>query len=629
MQHAEYPIELMHAVCTAGASNGLASASPCIPPYASCFRSCRRRKRSFSYRSRTSFDVGKINMLRKAVTILVLTLIAGLIPADSTAENAAGQPDHPWWRHAVFYEIYPRSFADSNNDGIGDLNGITSHLDYLKALGIDAIWLTPCYPSPQVDFGYDVSDYENIDSIYGNLKDFERLEREAKRRGIRVIMDFVINHTSDQHPWFLDSRSSINSGHRNWYIWHDSRASGQPPNNWQSIFGGSAWKFDPTTSQYYYHFFYPQQPDLNWRNPAVEHAMFDVTRWWYKRGVAGFRLDAVSTLFEDPDLRDNPVRPGVNDLGDPLMDNLYNDNLPEVHDILRGLRKVADEHKAVLIGETWTATPDALRKYYGEHNDELQMPMDLAFTEIATLSATEFRKHIAGVESAGIWPVYVISNHDIVRSYLRYGDGQHDDAIAKLMAGLYLTLRGTPILYYGEEIGMQNNDPQKKDDVQDPIGKLGWPRQKGRDGERTPMQWNDTPNAGFSQGKPWLPVSPSYQTHNVASELNDPNSVLHFYRHLLALRRRTPALLDGDYLPLNQDDPNVLAYLRRTKSSSALVVLNMSAAPQTIRLDLSPKGLASAKLWPLLTTMGTANPQATVAQISLDPFAVYIGEIRK
>src|SRR5438270_2684953 len=395
-----------------------------------------------------------------------------------------------------------------------------------------------------------------------------------------------------------------------------------------STFGGSAWKLDPRTGQYYYHYFYREQPDLNWGNSAVENAMFDVTRWWYKRGVAGFRLDAVDTLFEDPDLRDNPVLPGKNKYGDPNMDEKYNKKLPEVHDVLRELRKVADQHGAVLIGETWTKNIDELKQYYGEHSNELQMPMDFMFTRVDKLSPPEFRKQIAAVDSAGGWPVYVISNHDIVRSYNRYGDGQHNDAIAKLMAGLYLTLRGTPIIYYGEEIGMENNDPKRKEDVKDPIGKLGWPQEKGRDGERTPMQWDDTANAGFSRSKPWLPVPPSYKTHNVATELKDPNSILSFYKQVLALRHTDHALLDGQYIALNENDPNVLSYLRKYKDETVLVALNMSPAAQRVSFDLSSQGFAGAKATTLVTSM-TQSPQATLSDLSLEPFGVYIASISK
>ena len=562
-------------------------------------------------------------MFRKfAGLILLVGCFCSL--AWSQAVDAEG---HQWWQHAVFYEIYPRSFMDSNNDGIGDLNGIASKLDYLKSLGVDAIWITPCYPSPQVDFGYDVSDYENIDPMYGTLADFDRLQQEASKRGIRIIMDFVMNHSSDQHAWFLDSRSSRSAAKRDWYMWHDPKGSAEP-NNWVSTFGGSAWTWDAKTGQYYYHYFYPQQPDLNWRNPAVHDAMFDVTRWWYKRGVAGFRLDAVDTLFEDPGLHDNPVLPGRDKLGDPVEENVYNTKLPEVHVVLRDLRKVADQNNAVLIGETWTKDVSELKQYYGEHNDELQMPMDFMFTTVNQLSAAEFRRQIAAVDSAGGWPVFVLSNHDIVRSSVRYGDGKNNRAIEKLMASLYLTLRGTPIMYYGEEIGMENNDPKRKEDVKDPIGRVGWPEEKGRDGERTPMQWDDSPNAGFTRGTPWLPVPLSYKTVNVASELKDPSSVLQVYKSLLALRHQNRALLDGDYVALNESDPNVLSYLRRYKNEAVLVVLNMSSQPQRVSFDLGHQGFAVQSASTLFTTMG-AGSKVSLSHLSLEPFSVYVGAVSK
>ena len=560
--------------------------------------------------------------------LALILLGIGMFPSKAKSQVKLDAEGHQWWQHAVFYEIYPRSFADSSNDGIGDLKGITGKLDYLKDLGIDAIWLTPCYPSPQVDFGYDVSDYQNIDPIYGTLADFDRLASEAKKRNIRIIMDFVMNHTSDQHAWFKESKSSKDNPKRDWYIWRDGKGPGQPPNNWLSTFGGSAWKLDPITRQWYYHFFYPEQPDLNWRNPEVEKAMFGVTGWWYERGVAGFRLDAVDTLFEDPDLKDNPVAPGKNQYGDPQMQNLYNTKLPELHGVLQRLRQVADKYDAVLIGETWTKDIDELKQYYGEHSNELQMPMDFLFARVDKLSAPEFRTQIAGVNSAG-WPVYVLSNHDIVRAYVRYGDGLHNDAIAKLMAGLYLTLRGTPIMYYGEEIGMTNNDPKRREDVKDPIGRLGWPKEKGRDGERTPMQWNTSSNAGFSQAKPWLPVPSSHKTHNVETESKAPNSILNFYRRVLALRHQHPALRDGEYVPLNENDPNVLSYLRRYKDEAVLVVLNMSSRPQKGSFNLQAQGLTAAKSSTMLTTGKTNRDSALLNSISLEPFSVYIGKIEK
>jgi alpha-glucosidase len=560
-------------------------------------------------------------------------LTTGLLVAGMCAltPGAGGQQKidaegHEWWQHAVFYEVYPRSFKDSNGDGIGDLKGITSQLDYLKQVGVDAIWITPCFPSPQVDFGYDVSDYENIDPMYGTLEDFDQLVAEGKKRGIRVILDFVPNHTSDKHKWFQESKSSRSSPKRDWYIWRDGKGPNEPPNNWTSTFGGSAWTYDPTTGQYYYHYFYAEQPDLNWRNPEVKKAMLDAMRFWYKRGVAGFRLDAVDSLFEDPDLKDNPVLPGTDKFGMPNTQEVNNKKLPEVHDVLRDMRKVADEYGAVLIGETWTKDISELKAYYGEHNNELQMPMDLMLTEFKQLLAPVFREHIEGVEGAGGWPVFVITNHDIVRSYTRWGDGKHNDEIAKVAAAMYLMLRGSPIMYYGEEIGMENNDPKSKDEVKDPIGRRGWPLEKGRDGERTPMQWTPGKNAGFTTGKPWLPIPLSYKTHNVETEVKDQSSVLSFYRQLLALRHTEKALLDGDYVTLSTDNPDVYTYLRKYMDEAVLVVLNMTGKDQKVRLDLSPLGFKAAKLSVL--ALSYHNPPTGMSGgLPMEPYSVFIAKI--
>jgi alpha-glucosidase len=558
-------------------------------------------------------------MYRKSFLVYALMFGSLLAVGQNSGKDAEG---HEWWQHAVFYEIYPRSFADSNNDGIGDLNGITSKLDYLKELGIDAIWISPCFPSPQVDFGYDVSDYEDIDPMYGTLADFDKLAAAAKERGIHIILDFVVNHTSDQHKWFLASKSSRTNEYRNWFIWRDGKGPNQPPNNWTSEFGGSAWKFDPTTNQYYYHFFYAGQPDLNWRNPKVESAMFDVTRWWYKRGVSGFRLDAVDTLFEDPNLKDNPQGQEKNALGDFKQERIYNQKLPEVHDALRGLRKVADEYNAVLIGETWTNDIAELNKYYGEGNNELQLPMDFLFTKVDKLSPAEFRKQIAAVNAASGWPTFVISNHDIERSYDRYGDGQHNDEIAKVMGALYLTLRGTPIMYYGEEIGMKTTPPTRKEEVKDPVGRVGWPKEKGRDGERTPMQWDESANAGFSAAKPWLPAPPTYKTHNVADESKNPNSVLSFYKALLKLRHTNSALLEGNYVPVNESDEYVLSYLRTYKDQTVLVALNMTSFKQ--KINLSKSGFKSAT-----SLLATPKSSANGDMVTLEPFGIYIAQVAK
>jgi len=559
------------------------------------------------------------------ILIGIVFLIASS-PALRAQTAASDVSAHPWYQHAVFYEIYPRSFMDSNGDGIGDLNGITSKLDYLKTLGIDAIWIAPCFPSPQVDFGYDVSDYQNIDKMYGTLADFDKLQKLGQEHGIKIIFDLVVNHTSDQHPWFVDSRSSRTAEKRDWYVWRDGKGT-NPPNNWLAVFGGSAWQWDEKTKQYYYHYFYPQQPDLNWRNPAVVSAMDGTTEWWYRRGVAGFRLDAVDSLFEDPNLHDDPVLPGQNAYGDPLVEHKYTQKLPEVHLALKGLRTVADRYNAVLIGETWTDNVAQLKTYYGSAHDELQMPMDLMLTQMK-FSAPAFREHFKQVDSSGEWPVFVIGNHDILRSWNRYGDGQHNDQIAKDMAAMYLTLRGTPILYYGEEIGMQNNDPQRRKDVKDPIGRLGWPKEKGRDGERTPMQWNDEPNAGFTTGIPWNAIPVTYKSYNVEDEAKDPNSILNWYKALLALRRTDPALLDGAYIPLNESDAEVLSYLRKASGYAVLVAINMSAEPRALHFDLALQGIAATSAKTLLTTQPSLKEKASIAQISLEPYGVYIGAVK-
>jgi len=464
--------------------------------------------------------------------------------------------------------------------------------------------------------------------MYGTMADFDNMEKIGKQNNIGIVFDFVVNHTSDKHPWFVASESSKAGPYADWYVWKNPKKGNQPPNNWLSTFGGSAWQLVPARDQFYYHYFYPQQPDLNWRNPKVAQTMYDTTRWWYKRGVVGFRLDAVDTLFEDPNLTDNPIKPGKNAYGDPEMEDKYNKKLPEVHQVMKGLRTAANEYNAVLIGETWTTNVSELKDYYGQNHDELQMPMDLMFTELKPLSADVFRKHIGAVYSSGQWPVWVMSNHDIRRAYSRFADGKHDDDIAKVMAAMYLFLRGTPIMYYGEEIGMQNNDPTRKEDVKDPIGQLGWPEQKGRDGERTPMQWDTSPNAGFTKGIPWLPVPMTYETHNAATEKADPNSILNFYRNVLTLRHTNKALLDGDYVAINPNDSNVFSYLRRYKNEAVLVVLNMSPNPQTISFDLSKQGFPAKQAKTLLATNKAAGTQE-LSSVLLEPYTVYIGELTK
>ncbi len=568
-------------------------------------------------------DRGTMRLLRTGPYRLRAAFVFAVLLCPSPAVAQDERPKD-WWKHAVFYEIYPRSFADSNDDGVGDLKGVESKIPYLRMLGVDAVWLTPCFPSPQVDFGYDVSDYQDIDPVYGTLADFDALVTRARQSDVRIILDLVVNHTSDQHPWFIDSRSSRQAVHRDFYIWRDGRDANTPPSNWGSLFGGSAWTYDSRTRQYYYHYFYSQQPDLNWRNPAVESAMLDVTRWWYRRGVAGFRLDAVDTIFESTELVDNPVLPGRTRLGDPVQNEKYNRRLPQNHEVLKKLRRVADDFDAVLLGETWTQDIAGLKEYYGGHDDEVQLPMNFMFATVNRLSPSAFRAQIAAAEATGKWPVYLLGNHDLVRSYDRYGDGVHNDAIAKLMAVFYLTLRGTPILYYGEEIGMRNSDPKRREDVKDPIGRRGWPKEKGRDGERTPMQWSPEANAGFTGGQPWLPLPPSYRSHNVETEIRDPTSILNLYREVIALRGSHPALREGTYQAVNTADRHVLAYIRSSGDQAVLVALNMSNGKRRLRPELHTQGNGPFRLERLLATQGASANGVTVV---LPPFGSVVARI--
>jgi len=512
--------------------------------------------------------------------------------AGSRRDVARSASAPGWWRRAVFYEIYPRSFQDSNGDGVGDLKGITSRLDYLASLGVDAVWVTPFYPSPQVDFGYDVSDYEDVAPQFGTLADFDRLVREAHRRRIKVVIDFVLNHTSDQHPFFKESRSSKTSRKRDWYVWRDPKPDGSRPNNWSSSFGPVAWTLDDETGQYYYHYFYPQQPELNWRNPEVERRMLETIRFWLRRGADGFRLDAVNYLYEDPGLRDNPILPELRfgSTTEHEQEKKYNRDLPEVQDAMVRLRAFNDRvnPESVLVGEAYVPKWEELMRYYGPSDNGVHLPFNFFLVmepARSQLKASVFRDVIAASERAlaGRWTTYVLSNHDIPRHYDRLGDGRHNDEMAKLTATMLLTLRGTPFLYYGEEIGMVTTEPKTVEEVRDPVGRRYWPLRKGRDGERTPMQWDASEHAGFTTGAPWLPVPPSAREKNVAAQVKDPGSLLNFYKRLIALRRRSPALLDGSYTALG-DDPHVYAYRRSAVGQTAVVALNMSGEPRTFKL---------------------------------------------
>ena len=506
-----------------------------------------------------------------------------------------------WWRQAVFYEIYIRSFQDSNGDGIGDLNGIIDRLDYLADLGVDAIWITPFYPSPRVDFGYDVSDFEQIDPLFGTLGDFDHLIAAAHARGIRVIVDLVLNHTSNEHAWFLASRSSRDSPYRDWYIWRDGRGPGLPPNNWESAFGGPAWTFDERSGQWYYHCFYPEQPDLNWRNPAVEERMFATVAFWLDRGVDGFRLDAVNALFEDPELRDNPVlpEPELTLTGVRSQRALYTHRLPEMHGVLRRLRTFVERRapSVVLISEAYVEQPEELVRFYGEADDEVHLPFNFFLAQVAALDAGAFRRTVESVFDAcgPRWPSLVLSNHDIERACDRYATELAEvDGVAKMLAALLLTLRGSPFLYYGEEIAFRTAPPGTLNEVRDPVGRRFWPRYRGRDGERRPMPWSEGPGAGFTTGLPWLGLPPDAARRNVAAQLGEPESVLNFYRALVRLRRQRKSLSSGEYRALD-GGRDIFSFLRQSDSDAVAIVLNMSRETRPLAVD--PEEPSAARRW--------------------------------
>ena len=571
------------------------------------------------------------------LTVALAMLLAWVLQAGP-ATAAAGH--EPWWRHAVIYEIYPRSFQDSNGDGTGDLNGITQRLDYLEQLGIDAIWIAPIYPSPQVDFGYDISDYQGIDPQYGTFADFDRLLAEARRRHIRVILDMVLNHTSDQHPWFLDAARSRDSPHHDFYVWsagkRDPGGARRPPNNWVSLFGGSAWEFVPAVGEFYYHRFYRQQPDLNWRNPQVERAMFAAVRFWLDRGVAGFRLDAVTELFEDAQLRDAPVLGGMNAQGDPNLSDLYTKNLPEVHQVMRELRAVTDRYAdaRVLIGETYLEkTADLDAWYGGARHDELQLPMDTLLGLGNRLDAGTFRQHLleSQTELHGSQPLVVFDNHDNVRSWDRFADGVHDGEIARIVAALLLTARATALVYQGQEIGQRTATPRRVEDVRDPLGVRGWPGDKGRDGERTPMPWDaSNAQAGFSSNPhTWLPVTADYPRVNVQAESADPDSLLNWYRRLIALRRSNEALRNGRMVMLDPANASVLSYARVSATGDAVIVsLNMSSQPQKPSLGLAQAGLRGSQLRTLLASPRMVPDNKAADPPSLPPYAAWVADLR-
>jgi alpha-glucosidase len=484
-----------------------------------------------------------------------------------------GNGSRPWWQSAVIYQVYPRSFADSNADGIGDIPGIVSRLDYLAWLGVGAVWLSPIFRSPMADFGYDVSDYTAIEPMFGTLEDFDRLVAEAHARGLRILLDFVPNHTSEEHPWFVEARASRDNPRRDWYIWRDPRPDGSPPNNWLSNFGGPAWTFDEATGQYYYHAFLPQQPDLNWRNPDVRRAMADVLRFWLRRGVDGFRVDVIWHLIKDEQFTDNPLNPNFTAGMPPHQAFIqrYNTDRPEVHAVIAELRAVVDEFGGrLLIGEIYLPF-ERLVTYYGEAGGGVHLPFNFQLLQLpweADRVGAAIDAYEAALPEFG-WPNWVLGNHDRPRIATRVGRDQ-----ARVAAMLLLTLRGTPTLYYGDEIGMTSVaiPPER---VQDPFELRVPGIGVGRDPVRTPMQWDASPHAGFSSAEPWLPVAPDYKDFNVEREKADARSMLALHRRLLDIRN-DPALLWGAYERLPQENAHVLVYRRTYEGAGIVVALNFT-----------------------------------------------------
>ena len=493
-----------------------------------------------------------------------------------------------WWQRGIIYQVYPRSFMDSDGDDVGDLAGIRSKLDYLQWLGVDAIWISPIYPSPMADFGYDISNYTDIDPIFGTLDDFDALLADAHGRGLKVLLDYVPNHTSDQHPWFLASRSSRGSAKRDWYIWHDPKPGGGPPTNWLANFGGGAWEWDEKTGQYYYHAFLKEQPDLNWRNPEVQDAMLKVLRFWLDRGVDGFRVDVMHHLVKDTAFRDNPPnpdwRPGLSPYRELLT--TYTADLPEVQEIVAQLRSVVEEYDdRMLVGEIYLPV-ERLMAYYGASGKGAHLPFNFQLIGLPW-NAREIAAAVERYEAllpSYAWPNWVLGNHDKSRIATRVGPAQ-----ARVAAMLLLTLRGTPTMYYGDEIGMYDV-PIPVQQVQDPFEKNVPGLGLGRDPERTPMQWSNDEQAGFTTGKPWLPIAGDHPTINVVLERDSPTSILTLYRRLIELRRAEPALSVGEFAPLPGDD-DLMAYIRKTDERRLLVVLNLSAKPQSFSIsDLQCRG---------------------------------------
>lgn len=489
-----------------------------------------------------------------------------------------------WWKHGVIYHIYPRSFQDSDGDGIGDIRGIIRRLGYLKNLGIDGIWISPMYKSPMVDFGYDVSDYREIDPVFGTMDDFKELLRKAHDWGIRIILDMILNHTSNLHPWFIEASSSLTNPKRNWYIWKEG-IMGSLPNNWKSAVGGSIWKFDENSGQHYLHSFFEEQPDLNWRNPELPGVFFEEMKFWLDLGVDGFRLDVINLIAKDKKFRNNPVLLGI----PALQKHVFSRNRKRSVTIVRQIRELLDQYDdKVSIGEIYAHPPGDAKtaaRYLATGQDGLHLAFDFSLI-FSTWNAYSYFKSIkTWYESIpeGGWPCNVLSNHDLFRSIDRFPWRTYREEKARVAATLLLTLMGTPFIYYGEEIGMHNTHIPRSH-IRDPLGKKFWPLFSGRDKARTPMQWVPDSKGGFTTGKPWLPLNKDVRLRNVRNQEGDPSSLLNHYRNLIKLRKTCEAIRNGSWVPIINGRDGILAYFRINEKERILVILNFMARQKKISL---------------------------------------------
>ena len=499
--------------------------------------------------------------------------------------------DAPWWRGAVIYQIYPRSFLDTNGDGVGDLPGIIEKLDYVAGLGVDAIWIAPFFRSPMADFGYDIADYRAVDPLFGSIEDFDRLLAKAHALGLKVMIDQVLSHTSDQHDWFKESRSSRDNAKADWYVWADAREDGTPPNNWLSLFGGVAWQWEPRRGQYYLHNFLTSQPDLNFHNVDVQNAVLGNVKFWLDKGVDGLRLDAINFCFHDKLLRDNPPKPADKRVGRGFSpDNPYafqyhyfNNTQPENIPFLEALRGLMDGYKgAVALGEI--SSEDSLATT-AEYTRGKRLHMGYSF-ELLTddFSAAYIRGTVENLEAQMRegWPCWAISNHDVERVLSRWGNGDKSVRMAGLLTAMVCSLRGSVCVYQGEELALTEAEVPFES-LQDPYGIAFWPNFKGRDGCRTPLPWNDTDNAGFSSGKPWLPVPDDHRALAVSRQELDPHSALHGFRGFMRWRHRQPALRWGDIRFIDTPEP-VLAFTRSYQGETMLAIFNLGAEPVDVAL---------------------------------------------